>query len=115
MSGMTPERLAAVRERVNDDHSQGTMTEVSLAADARWLLAEVDRLRAQLMNLDRWVERVTLKRITPEAVERGARYLFASRYFGDEDFADEETARIYREESEGCLRAALASGDEVQP
>ena len=52
--------------------------------------------------------------ITPEAIERGARYLFASRYFGDEDFADEETARIYREESEGCLRAALASADEVQ-
>lgn len=75
--------------------------------------AEVDRLREQLLNLNRWVERVNAKRITEAAIERGARALHAQRYgWGDfEEWSDPEVQKVYHEEAEACLRAALASGD----
>lgn len=92
---LTPERLEEIRDAALRDyaaHASGIYLATPLVAHRLELLAEVDRLRAQVAAL--------LTLFTYESLGEPGR--LHARLIGDVEVTDEVTA-------------ALASGDEVQP
>ena len=121
MSGMTPERLAEIRAETLRDyaaHESGIYLSNPLVLHRFELLAEVDRLRAQvdLAPGDYWM--------TSIGDGRGRAIVTYQGRLLVEQFPDSEgrvlwsdLTDVYRSSTSWRFepRAAMASGDEVQP